>query len=80
MTENRKELISKFQKLFDTHPNGMILAALCANIAENNHPFTKLELITINEDLYENLGRKVYMRDAEREIRIGITNKIDNLV
>ena len=34
MTPERKELIDKFQKFFDTEPTRNIIAAVCANIAE----------------------------------------------
>lgn len=34
MTEERKALIDKFQKWLDTKPREQIIAAICANIAE----------------------------------------------
>ncbi len=37
MTEQRKKLIEQFQRWLDTNPNKAIIAAQCANIAEQYH-------------------------------------------
>ena len=37
MTEQRKKLIERFQKWLDTNPRKQIIAAECANIAEQYH-------------------------------------------
>jgi hypothetical protein len=34
MTEERRKLIDRFQRWLDTNPNKRIIAAECANIAE----------------------------------------------
>jgi hypothetical protein len=37
MTEQRKKLIERFQRWLDTNPHKSIIAAQCANIAEQYH-------------------------------------------
>lgn len=55
MTEERKNLIQEFERWFATDPNPSIIAAQCANIAEDyaarkikescDHPFKKLHWV-----------------------------------
>lgn len=46
MTEERKELIARFQSWLDTDPRKQIIAAQCANIAEE-YAENKLEELAI---------------------------------
>jgi len=50
MKTERKELIDKFQRLLNTNPRKQILAALCANIAEE---YCKNKIKKIKELNYE---------------------------
>lgn len=46
MKEERKKLIDRFQRWLDTNPNNRIIAAECANIAEEYHK----EQVRIGDD------------------------------
>ena len=62
MTPERKELIDKFQKFFDTEPTRNIIAAVCANIAEE----------------YASQSRPVGEEELKRWFKYGITEVIDH--
>lgn len=48
MTEQRKKLIDKFQAFLDTKPREQIIAAECANIAEEYHALQLLQTDVIS--------------------------------
>ena len=58
MTEERKELIQQFEKWLATNPNPRIIAAQCANIAED-YAEKKINEIKLNQNKDERQDSKI---------------------
>tara|TARA_R110000765_G_C18424321_1_gene544680 strand:- start:117 stop:407 length:291 start_codon:yes stop_codon:yes gene_type:complete len=78
MTEKRKKLIDRFQSWLDTDPRKQIIAAVCANIAEEYtaQQLILTDVVTSKRDetleLLEEIIIKV--KEADNEVENGIYN------